>query len=282
MFTLIVQNKYGERLELTHNNSYTISNIDGIDPPEATINVTRNANYDGAVYNSSFMNERQITITLAINKPAETNRINLYRYFKSKMPVRLFYKNRSRDVYIDGYVKSVQIGFFDKKQIAQIVIHCPRPHFNGATPDIQEFSSNVPMFEFPFAIEEAGIPFSEIILAQEKSIINHGDLETGVLINIHSMGAVSNPKIYNVETLEHMIFNVDLDSGDDIYINTIQGEKSITIIKDGVRLNGIGYLDVSSTWFQMLPGDNVFTVDATDGAEYLFVTFTMTDQFEGV
>ena len=282
MFTLIVQNKYGERLELTHNNSYTISNIDGIDPPEATINVTRNANYDGAVYNSSFMNERQITITLAINKPAETNRINLYRYFKSKMPVRLFYKNRSRDVYIDGYVKSVQIGFFDKKQIAQIVIECPRPHFNGANPDVQEFASMEPLFEFPFSINASGIPFSEILLAEEKSIINHGDLETGVIINIHAMGTVVNPKIYNVETLEHMFFNVELGAGDDIYINTIQGEKSIAIVKNGVRTNGIGNLDITSSWFQMLPGDNIFTVDATDGAEYLFVTFTMTDQFEGV
>ena len=282
MFTLIVQNKYGERLELTHNNSYTISNIDGIDPPEATINTTRNANYDGAVYNSSFMNERQITITLAINKPAEMNRINLYRYFKSKMPVRLFYKNHTRDVYIDGYVKSIQIGFFDKKQIAQIVVHCPKPHFNGSTPDIQEFSSVNPLFEFPFAIEEEGIPFSEIALAEEKSIINHGDLETGVMIVIHALGAIKNPKIYNVETLEHMFFNVELDAGDDIYINTIQGEKSITLVKSGVRSNGIGCLDVSSSWFQMTPGDNVFTVDATEGLEYLLATFTMIDQFEGV
>lgn len=282
MFTLIVQNKYGERLELTNNNSYTISNIDGIDPPEATINVTRNANYDGAVYNSSFMNERQITITLAINKPAETNRINLYRYFKSKMPVRLFYKNRSRDVYIDGYVKSVQIGFFDKKQIAQIVIHCPRPHFNGANPDVQEFASVESLFEFPFSINAFGIPFSEILLAEEKSIINHGDLETGVIINIHAMGAVVNPKIYNVETLEHMFFNVELGAGDDIYINTIQGEKSIVIVKNGVRTNGIGNLDITSSWFQMFPGDNVFTVDATSGAEFILATFTMTDQFEGV
>lgn len=282
MFTVIVENKYGERLELTHNPAYAVAAIDGIDPPEATINTTRNANYDGAVYNSSYMNIRTITITLAINKPAEINRINLYRYFKSKGPVRMYYKNGSRDVYIDGYVKSMQIGFFDKKQTAQIVIDCPRPHFNGSIPDIQEFSSIASGFEFPFDIGAAGIPFSEIVLAEEKSILNHGDLETGVLINIHALGAVNTPKIYNVETMEHIILNVELAAGDDIYINTIQGEKSITVIKDGTRENGIKYLDTSSTWLQMLPGDNVMTVDATSGPENMLITFTMTDQFEGV
>lgn len=282
MFTLIVQNPYGEQLELTHNPAYSISSIDGIDPPEATINTTRNANYDGSVYNSSYMNERQITITLAINKPAEANRINLYRYFKTKSSVRIFFKNGSRDVYIDGYVKTIQIGFFDKKQTVQIVIECPRPHFNGADLDVQEFSSIYPLFEFPFAIEEDGIPFSEIILAQEKSIINHGDLETGVTINIHAMGPVDTPKIYNVETGERMIINMEMQAGDDIDINTIQGEKAIKFTRGGVATNIIGHLDYSSSWLQMLPGDNVMTIDAESGAEYLLVTFTMSDQYEGV
>ena len=282
MFTLIVQNPYGEQMELTHNPAYSISSIDGIDPPEATINTTRNANYDGSVYNSSYMNERQITITLAINKPAEANRINLYRYFKTKSSVRIFFKNGSRDVYIDGYVKTIQIGFFDKKQTVQIVIECPRPHFNGVDLDVQEFSSIYPLFEFPFAIEEEGIPFSEIILAQEKSIINHGDLETGVTINIHAMGPVDTPKIYNVETGERMIINMEMQAGDDIDINTIQGEKSIKFTREGVTTNIIGRLDHSSSWLQMFPGDNVMTVDAESGVEYLLVTFTMSDQFEGV
>lgn len=269
-------------MELTHNPSYAISSIDGIDPPEATINTTRNANYDGTVYNSSFLNERQITITLAVNKPAEDNRIRLYRYFKSKSWVRIYFKNGTRDVYIDGYVKSMQVGFFDKKQTVQIVIECPRPQFNGANLDVQEFNFIYPLFEFPFAIEEEGIPFSEIVLAQEKSIINHGDLETGVFINIHAMGPVSTPKIYNVDTGERIIVNVTMQAGDDININTIQGEKSIVMKRDGVTTNLIGNLDHSSTWLQMSPGDNVITVDAEAGLEYLYITFTMTDQFEGV
>lgn len=40
MFTLIAENKYGQQLELTHNDAYVITNIDGLDPPDAVINTT--------------------------------------------------------------------------------------------------------------------------------------------------------------------------------------------------------------------------------------------------
>lgn len=155
MYTLIAQNKYGEQLELTHNEAYVIESIEGIDPPDAVINTTRNANADGSVFNSSYVDNRQIIITLAINGPAEANRINLYKYFKAKYPVRLYYKNSTRNVYIDGYVKSMQIELFNKKQIAQITILCPEPFFNGTNNEIVDFSSVEALFEFPFSVEES-------------------------------------------------------------------------------------------------------------------------------
>lgn len=155
MYTLTAQNKYGEQLELTHNEAYVIESIEGLDPPDAVINTTRNANADGSVYNSAYVDNRQIIITLAINGPAEANRINLYKYFKAKYPVRLYYQNATRNVYIDGYVKTLQIEFFNKKQIAQITILCPEPFFKGATNEMVEFSSVEDLFEFPFSVEES-------------------------------------------------------------------------------------------------------------------------------
>lgn len=157
MYTLIVQNKYGQSLELTDNEAYTIKSIDGLDPSEATINTTRNANADGSVFNSAYVNDRVITITLAINvtqdASVEENRINLYTYFQSKFPVTLYYTNESRDVYIKGWVQNNNISFFDKKQIVQITINCPSPMFNSVTNTLTEVSPINKMFEFPFSVE---------------------------------------------------------------------------------------------------------------------------------
>ena len=282
MFNLIVEDKNKNQLQLTGNPAYAITNIDGFDPPEATINTSKNAGADGSLFNSAYANERQITITMVINAPVEQNRINLYKWFKTKFPVKLTYETESRNVYIEGFVQSIQIGYFEKKQTAQIVVLCPKPYLNGSETNEQIFSNINPLFEFPFSIPAEGVPFSEILLYVEKSILNYGDIVTGVLIKINALGTIENPKIYNVETREYMILNTNLLRGDVVEINTRFGEKSITLVRDGVEQSIVGSLEDGSTWFQLEVGDNVFTLNADTGVENMFVSFTVIDQYEGV
>jgi hypothetical protein len=284
MYSLIVENKYKQQMELTHNEAYVIESIEGLDPPEAVINTTRNANADGSVYNSSYAKERQIIITLAINAPVEENRIQLYRYFKSKYPVKLYYKNSLRNVFIEGYCKKPLIEFFTKKEIAQITILCPNPFFSGAVNEITDFSTVNPLFEFPFSIEEppGEIEFAEIILDQEKNIRNNGDVETGAVFILKSRGSVVDPVIYNVESNVYFRLNITMQLGDEIYINTKTKQKTVTLTRDGVTTNIIGNLDGGSTWLVFDPGDNIFMATAEESAENLDCYCILTDQFEGV
>jgi hypothetical protein len=282
MYTLIAENKYGEQLELTNNPRYTIADVDGLYPPEGVINTTKVSNMDGSVYNSSYVNDRTITITMAINGPAEQNRLNLYRYFKTKYPVRLYYKNGVRNVYIDGYVSKFSVEYFEKKQVAQIEISCPMSLFQSVDESITEFSTIQNLFVFPFSIEESGIPFSSVKMGEQKSIINSGDIETGVIIKLNALGTVLNPKIYNVDNADHMILNVEMQLGDEITINTRKKEKSIVLLSNGVESNIVGNLEAGSTWFNLIPGDNIFTYEADEFQENLQCTFIISNQFEGV
>ena len=281
MYTLIAQNKYGQQMELTHNDAYVIESIEGIDPPDAVINTTRNANADGSVFNSAYVDNRQITITLAINGPAEANRIQLYKYFKNKYSVRLFYKNSTRDVYIDGYCKNIQIELFNKKQIAQITILCPEPFFNGTENEIVDFSSINGLFEFPFTITDP-VPFGEILLEQEKDIINSGDVETGVEIYLIAREALTNPTIYNVDTNEFFKLTLSMVKGDEVYINTKKKQKTVQFTHNAITTNIIGQLASGSTWFTLNPGDNLFMTTADTNPENLDAYCVITDQFEGV
>ena len=268
-------------MELTHNDAYVIESIEGLDPPDAVINTTRNANADGSVYNSAYVDNRQIIITLAINGPAEDNRIQLYKYFKNKYPVRLFYKNSTRNVYIDGYCKNIQIEFFNKKQIAQITIICPEPFFNGSQNEIIDFSNVQALFEFPFTITNP-IPFSEILLDQEKDILNSGDVETGAEFYLIARGPLTNPTIYNVDTNEFFKITLSMVKGDEIYINTKKKQKTVQFTHNAVTTNIIGQLASGSTWFTLNPGDNLFMITAQTNPENLDAYCLITDLFEGV
>lgn len=282
MYTLIAENKYGEQLEITNNPRYVITDIDGLYPPEGVINTTQVANMDGSVFNSSRINDRVITITMAINGPAEANRLLLYRYFKTKYPVRLYYENGVRDVYIDGYVSKFSVEYFEKKQTAQIEISCPMTLFRAVKESVTEFANIENMFVFPFAIEAVGRPFSEVALGEQKTIINGGDVETGVVIHLNALGTVLNPKIYNADTGDRMTLSIEMRAGDEITINTRKKEKSITLLRDGVQTNIVGKLDAGSTWFNLIPGDNIFTYEADEFPEHLQCIFIINNQFEGV
>lgn len=282
MYKLFVTNQYGDELELTHNSAYAIVSVDGFDPPDATINLEHNAAQDGAVYKSSYANSRQITLTLKINGPAEQNRVTLYKYFKSKFWCRLRYVTATRDLYADGYVQSMQVAYFDQMETVQIVVQCPGAYLRNAGTNLQDFSMIDPLFEFPFAIDDVGIPFSEIILDLQKSLINGGDVETGALFTIRAIGTVVTPKIYNVDTAEHMFFDLTLQEGDQLFVNTRQNEKRITLRRNGVDTNAIGSLVNGSSWFVLEPGDNIFTIAADAGAEHMVVTVDVVDLYGGV
>ena len=241
-----------------------------------------NAAQDGSVYKSSYANSRQITITLSINGPADINRVALYRYFKSKFYSRLRYVTAQRDVYAEGYVQSLQVAYFAKKETMQIVVQCPRAYLNGSENSLQEFSLVNPLFEFPFDIGSGGIPFSEIIIDMEQNLQNAGDVETGAVFTLRAVGAVDTPKLYRIDTSEHMFFNLQMAAGDRLVVNTRQNEKRITLISGGVETNEIGSLVNGSSWFVLKPGDNIFSVDAASGAANLIVTVEMIDLYEGV
>lgn len=280
MYTLIAQNKYGEQLELTRNEAYVIESIEGLDPPDAVINTTRNANTDGSVFNSSYVDNRQITITMAINGPAEANRINLYRYFKAKYPVTLYYKNDTRDVYITGYVQNIQIEFFNKKQIVQIIILCPEPFFSGSDSNITDFANVESLFEFPFSIETP-VAFSQILPLQKKNIINHGDVETGAIFRLKATGNATNPMVFNDERLELIGFDLSMSAGDELVINTNKKHKSAKLTHNGVTSSVINKISMNSTWIQLLPGDNIIGI-YDDTLQNLTCIVEFEDKYEGV
>lgn len=282
MYQCWIENEYGERLELTNNKNYTIYQIDGLTPPDATINTTRMANFDGSRFNSSRTNERNIVIYLTIEGDCEANRINLYNYIRTKRRVKFYYKNSSRDVYIEGYVESMPIAIFDMKQRVQISILCPQPFFKAQSDNITSFSSITPLFVFPFAYEESGAPFSTNEIDATQSIINGGDVENGVIIQIQATGRALNPQIYNLDKNEYFKLNVDMVAGDLITINTNKSQKRVTLLHDGAETNIINDIQIGSAWFQLLTGDNVFTYGADEYPENLICTFIHTDEFEGV
>ena len=282
MYTLIVENERGDRLELTQNNNYDVLDVSGTNPPTATINTVNIANVDGSRFNSSRVGQRNIVITLNIRPPIEANRIALYKYFKVKHWCKIYYKNDSRDVFIEGYVESFENNPFTQLQQPQISIICPQPFWKSVNEINVKFSNTNALFEFPFSIPSEGIEFSTI----EKlttTYINAGNVATGGIIELHATAdQILNPIFYNRTTQEYFGLTFDMLIGDHITINTQQGEKSVTLLRDGVKTNILSARQSGSSWITFEPGENEISYGADKGANNLNVSVLAVQKFEGV
>lgn len=279
MFTLKIENVKHDILELTHNEgNYQVVSVTGLNPPNAQINRSTVAGMDGAKFNSSKLEERNIVITLKLNGDIEANRINLYRYFNAKQWCKIYYKNESRDVYIEGYVETVECNLFANNEQMQISIICPNPYFKGLEEIVDDVSKVIEMFEFPFAHGAKGatfeantttdnaIPFSELDLSKVTNVLNDSESETGMIIEVEFLGTVNKLRIVNTGTGEAFTLNYKFIENDKLVIDTNKGNKSIKLIRNSQEINIFNSLVKGSTFFQLSIGDNYFSYLADNGS----------------
>ena len=288
MYTVKIQNSTGDLIQLYPSSDYMLMSMTGITPADATINATEKASQDGATFNSSRVMPRNIVITFDIRGEGaivRKRRIELYRYIKTKRPVRVFLANDQRSVYTDGYVERMDDAgtIFTQREQFQLSIICPDPFFrdNETGERVISFSAVTGLFNFPFAIASP-IPFSTRERTYLKTIENDGDVPCGVTLRLISNGAISNPWFYNETTGQRMTFDIDLETGDELVVSTVQGHKSATLVRAGEETNVINALSHDSKWITLEPGDNTFYYNADDGATNMQLVFVYNILFEGI
>lgn len=286
MFKLEVENELGHRIELTGNESkYQIVKIDGLIPPKSQIFTNSIANLHGEMFKSSKLEMRNIVINLRVNGDVEKNRIDLYTYLIPSKWCKLYFKNGRRNVFIDGYVENIEADLFVINQTLQISIVCPEPAFQSLEIVQSDLSKEQSGFEFPFSIPSTGIEFSSLFDDYVAVLVNTGDVDSGIIIEISSSYmTVANPVIYNSETGEYIKINDTVSRGEQIIINTTKGKKSI--IKrwaSGTEKSIMSSLDINgSTWLQAKRGVNHFTYSADYNSEMLNVYISQNLLYLGV
>lgn len=306
IYSIVVTNYLGDRIKLElrkpETSGFLIKSITGLGPAKANVNTTEVSTNDGSLFNSARLSQRNIVLDMVFintvyGESIEDLRQKSYKYFPLKKSVELTIETDNRYVKTTGYVESNEPNIFSSQEGTQISIICPDPYFYSAGEDgnnVTNFYTIDPMFEFPFSNESLDEPllvFGEIQIKTEGVITYYGDSEIGVMIYIHAIGPATNINIYNTETREVMRINTDkissltgkgIVASDDIVINTAKGEKSITLIREGVSYNILNCLDKNTDWFTLVKGDNIFAFTADSGVTNLQFRVENKVIYEGV
>lgn len=284
MFSLILENENGDQLTFGMNSPFTVTEIQGLNPPDATINTSQVALIDGAKFNSAKLNMRTINVAFAIEYEAAKNRIEVFKVLKSKQWVKLYYNGDYRQVFITGYIQSIGITYFAMKQIVTCAILCPSPYFNEAQEIVDSLVNIISSFHFPFSsTAEPQLVMGNISNDIGMVVENDGDVDTGIIMVLYARTPVSNPKVYNYITKDFIGVQYDMEAGDQITIDTRKGEKSVTLLRSGVETNLFNYLMQGSTWLQLDANGSTFVHEVGTGeASSLNLTIKHYNLFEGV
>ena len=302
---VIITNYLGKSVEYSFDNptledssGLLITEIDGLGPVKANVNMTQLATADGDIFNSSRLNGRNIVIKARFTyaNTIEEARLLSYKFFPIGHKLTFHIETDNRIAETEGYVESNEPDIFSDESDMQVSVLCESPWFLSVDEDGKQqtnFSNVVPMFEFPYQNlgHEPVTEFGRIINKKESTVYYDGDAETGCRIEIHAIGSVEMVTIYNVKTGDKMIIDTNklealtgekIIYGDTIIINTVKGNKFINLIREGETINILNVLGKDAEWFQLVKGDNLFAYTAEYGEANIQFMVETQILFEGV
>lgn len=253
MITLVeARNPQGTLLSLPLGDisgGYSVQDIDGLDPVDATIVTSNYAGTDGEQYDSSSIGKRNIILKLGYETDYVTNSVKslrkkLQRIFRNKKPVNLrFYDDDGTVVEIDGRVEYNRSPLFEQEPSAEISVLCFEPAFQSISSTT--FSGNSVNGDVDTLVEY------------------DGDENAGIVLTVNVNQTLTEFTVYNTgedDIVKTLDIQASLVAGDVVTISTVPGSKYVKLTRSGLTSSLLYAMPPQSYWIDFTEGENRFRV----------------------
>ncbi|MEF7566409.1 phage tail family protein [Bacillus infantis] len=252
-------NSRGQSIELSNRRPFLLGSVEGKGDVQANVQTQKTPFQDGSTPIDVLLNERSLTLPVMIMSETQeallVDRQHLSAIFNPKLGEGiLVYENLDVKREIKAIPESVPSlptgfennGFYHQRTI--INLFCPNPYWRSL--QITEEPTFQPLFRFPFEGE-----FQMGMQRDQRIIDNDGDAP--VPIQVEFYGPAVNPLIRNNTTGEFIRVNQELLEGEYMKIDTAPGNKSVFFVSaDGSERNVFNWIDLNSTFFSLVIGEN--------------------------
>lgn len=259
-------NPKGESLQLSLRNptsGFIITEIVGLDPVKASVSSTQFALMDGAQYQMSRRDIRNILMTLKYAPNYATDTVSslrqrLYNFFMPKSSLDMTFHSSSFPIVMtNGRVESCEAPLFTKEPQAVVSLLC----FN---PDFYETGSTISNGTTSAALVSTDLTYT-------------GTVATGVIFHFtvtHAIPGFSIAVNSPTGVLETFDFTTPLQPGDSITVNTNPGQKAVTLMRGSLESSAIYGVAPNSKWVKLTPGINQILVSAEGTAMPYTIEYT--------
>lgn len=275
-------NKFGE-IELNNKKPFLLVSIDGFSEISSTPVTSRGVNQDGENFNYSKFDKRPLLIKFSILADTKEElmqlRNTLIKIFNPKIESTLYYTYAGVERKITCIAENTPaIELIGNKLFCdgEVSLIAYNPFFTDILDSGEEISTWIGgwkfKFKLPFRFKQKGEP--------KKNIYNSGHVDTPV--EVIFKGPALNPSIINNTTGEFIKVDRELTSDDILYISTEFGNKKVEIERNGERLNAFHYIDLDSTFFELITGDNLIEYTTENKLEPQSVEIRYKNRYIGV
>lgn len=240
-----------------------VTDIEGLDPVNATLVSSSFANVDGEQYHSARREKRNIKLKLGLEPDYVTTSVSdlrkrLYAYLMPKAEVMLrFLMTDGQQVDIWGRVESNEAPQFVQEPAADVSILCFNPDFFD--PTIVNFSGTTTS------------------TTTETLLTYDGTVETGFLFTLLVNRSMTGFTIYHRPpdgSLRLVDFAAPLVAGDELLISSVTGAKGAFLTHLGSDSSVLYGISPQSPWLQLENGVNGLRVYASGAGVPYTIQYT--------
>lgn len=283
MKTITCKNQNGINAVFTYEhdkNEYFLVSCEGIYSIKNNISRASNATTDGAAYQGSAVEERNIVIRANIIRNHRNNREYLSKVFKTNEEGIFIYEENGSTRKIKYRVESLEVAETGIIRPVTISLLCLEPYFTDEKENRIDMSKWCDDFEFEMEIPESGMEFGHRQAEKIKQIDNESTKDTGIIITLQADGKVKNPSICNQSTNEALLLECIMQPEDIIKINTMEGEMTVDLIREG-KIMDFNYTvnEDKDQYIQLRMGRNVIYYEAEEGEDFLNVSISYYNKY---
>lgn len=280
---LLFTNSKGETY--TFGQDASLVSVEGLGDVTADVQTQKTPFRDGSTYLDAVFEDRLITMEFIIKgqyyEEISGKRQRLGRIISPKLGTGVLTYRSGRIIKeIDAVATSAPVfpdgsdNRSERFQRGMVSFLCPSPFWR--TPQITEEPAFEPLFQFPFEG-----PFQMGMQRDQRVIINDGDSPAPLYVEFY--GPATNPIIRNLTTGEYIKVNRTLAEGEYMRIDTTPGKKKVEFVApNGTVTNVFNWIDLGSTFFNLIVGENQIEYSADSNVQGAIVNIQYSKLFNTV
>lgn len=281
----------GQTITIAEDADDYVLDQDGLDlgTATATHNMTQYIDLIGKHLDSTVLSPRDISIIgWIIGKDLDEikkRKIKLNKTINPMYEIKLEIGNYALNFRPDTSIQYSKEWNYNNEYMVKFQIQGTAPMPLFLLKDYGTYRQNVEKkseFHFPFSVpKNKGIKFGYFPFESIRNMPNDGDVESGIIVTLTAGAtAIKNPTIKNLTNGESIKFEMTLNSGEKLVVNTELGQQTATLIQGSLKTNAMKYLTIESDIDMVLAlGFNRIDVEAETGEDDMEIKVEFSPRF---